>query len=149
MTTDEIRKWLGRAFRADKKAQALNALVQQRRENATGLVRASEGNDKGKSDGAKNGTESAYIQLADIEAQLEECKKEADKAAAEIFDAIKGVHDDDLEAVLINRYLNYMTIEKTAEFMGYGVTSIKRKTNKAIQILVQNGLEWSSLDMVS
>ena len=148
MTVDEMRKWLGRAFRADKKAQALNALVQQRREHATGLVRTSEGNDKGRSDGSKNGTENAYIQLADIEAQLEECKKEADKAAAEIFDAINSVHDDDLEAVLINRYLNYMTIEKTAEFMGYSPRTICRKTDAAIAKLSQNVIECHSPDMV-
>lgn len=145
-TIEELntKDWLNRAFRADKKAKALERLVQQRREDATGLVRASDGNDKGRCSGSKNGTESALMRLADVEAQLEDCKKEIEKVALEIFNAIKGLHDADLEAVLINRYLNYMTIEQTAEFMHYGPTTIKRKTNEAIKILVRNGLEWSN-----
>lgn len=141
MTNDEIRKWLGRAFRADKKAQALSKLIQQRREGATGLVRASEGNDKGKSSTSKNGTENALMQLCELEEKLNECMVESDKVSNEIFEAIISLHDDDLEAVLINRYLNFMTIEKAAEFMGYDESTVKRKVNQAIEKMRQNDLE--------
>ena len=48
MTEFELRRWLNRAFYADKKAKALDMLVQQCRERATGLVRVTEGNDKGR-----------------------------------------------------------------------------------------------------
>lgn len=141
----EIRNWLNRAFRADKKAQALKKLVEQRRESATGLARVSEGNDRGKSSTSKNGTESSLIQLADIEDRFFKCKSETEKVTDEIFKAISSIHDDELEAVLINRYLNYMTIEETAEFMGYGVTTIKRKIKEAISKMDRNGLVWSTI----
>ena len=139
MTTKEKRKWLNRARKANKMAQALSRLVQQRRENATGLVRASEGNDKGRCSSSKNGTESALIQLADIERQMDEHKHEAEAAAAEIYNAItEQISDGELAAVLINRYLNYMTAEEAAEFMGYDVRTIYRKTDAAIEKLSVN-----------
>lgn len=144
----DIRDWLNRAFRAEKKAQALQMLVQQRRENATGLVRVAEGNDKGKSDTSKNGTESSLIQLVDVEEKFQKCKAEAERVTEEIFKAISSLNDDELEAVLINRYLNYMTIEDTAEFMGYGVTTIKRKIKEAISKMDRNGLVWTSNDVI-
>lgn len=137
-TIEELntKDWLNRAFRADKKAKALERLVQQRREDATGLVRASDGNDKGKCSGSKNGTESALMRLADVEALARESKAEADAVSAEIFKAInKCVKDDELAAILINRYLNYMTVEQTAEFMGYSLETIKRKQREAIKKL--------------
>lgn len=141
MTIGERYIWFKRAFYADKKLKALSALVQQLRERATGLVRASEGNDKGKSSTSKNGTESAYMQLAEVETQYEESRAEAVKISDEIWQVIKSLHDDELEAVLINRYLNYMTIEKAAEFMGYSVATVKRKTKEAFQKLSRNDLE--------
>lgn len=143
-TIEELntKDWLNRAFRADKKAKALERLVQQRREDATGLVRASDGNDKGKCSGSKNGTESALMRLADVEALARESKAEADAVSAEIFEAInKHVKDDELAAVLINRYLNYMTIEQVAEFMGYGTATVNRKITAAIKKLIRNDIE--------
>lgn len=139
MTAKEKREWLNRAGKANKMAKALERLVQQRREVATGLVRASEGNDKGKCSTSKNGTESALISLADIEQQMEEHKHEAEVAAAEIYNAITTqILDGELAAVLINRYLNYMTVEKTAEYMGYDARTIYRKTDAAIKKLSVN-----------
>jgi Sigma-70, region 4. len=143
MTENEfrIRQWLNHAFYADKKAEALRMLVEQHRERATGLVRASECNDTGKSSTSKNGTESALMQLADIEARYAVCREEADKALSQIWEAVKSLHNNDLEAVIINRYLNSMTIEQTAEFMGYSIATVKRKTKEAIQKMSQNELE--------
>lgn len=67
MTELELKHWLNRAFYADKKAKALDALAQQCRERAQGLTVNWECNDTGKSDSAQNGTESALLKLADIE----------------------------------------------------------------------------------
>ena len=136
-TNDELaaRNWLNRSFYADKKAKALNALVQQCRERATGLVRASEGNDKGKSSTSKNGTESTLMQLAEMQEQAEQLISESVKVTAEIWKAIKLLHDDDLEAVLINRYILFYTIEKTAEIMNYAPRTIKEKQKQAIEKL--------------
>lgn len=145
MTVCEAYRWLNRGFYAHKKAEALNALVQQCRERATGLVRASEGNDKGKSSTSKNGTENALMQLAEMQRQAEQMKAETIKVSAEIWQAIKLLHDDDLETVLINRYILFYTIDKTAEEMNYDPRTVRRKQRKAVEKLV---LECPTLDMV-
>lgn len=137
----DLRHWLNRAFYADKKAKALDMLVSQCRERATGLVRYSEGNDTGKSDTSKNGTESALMKLAEMEEKAECQKAEAVKVSAEIQDAISMLHDDDLEAVLIHRYLLFETIEQTAVSIGYDPRTIKRKVKKALEKLSPNVLE--------
>ena len=143
MTDKELdtRHWLNRAFYADKKAKALDMLVAQCRERATGLVRAPEGNDTGRSAAAKNGTENALMQLAEAEEKTLAQKMEAIRVSAEIQNKIASLHDDELEAILIHRYLLFETIEQTAEIMNYGLATIKRKTKRAIEKLSQNDLE--------
>lgn len=137
MTTQELetRHWLNRAFYADKKAKALDMLVRQCRERAEGLSRCSEGNDKGRSDSAENGTENALMKLAEMERKAGEQKAEAVNASAEIQEAISALHDDDLEAVLIHRYILFHTIEQTAEIMNYHPNTVKSKVKKAVQKL--------------
>ena len=148
MTEFELRRWLNRAFYADKKAKALDMLVQQCRERATGLVRATEGNDKGRSSTSKNGTENALIQLAEIEDKAERLSAEAVKITAEIWEAILGLNDDDLEAVLINRYILFRTVEQTAESMGYDPRTVMRKIKKAIEKLSPNVIECHPIDVL-
>lgn len=145
----DMRKWLNRAFYADKKAKALGMLVQQCRERAEGLSRASEGNDKGKSDGAENGTENALMKLAEIQERAEHLSAEAIATTAEVWEAIRKLHDDDLETVLINRYLNFLTIEQTAEKMNYAPRTIKEKTKQAIEKLCTLMPCFAPLDVVS
>lgn len=137
MTTQELetRHWLNRAFYADKKAKALEMLVRQCRERAEGLSRCSEGNDKGRSDSAENGTENALMKLAEMERKADEQKAEAVNASAEIQETISKLHDDDLEAVLIHRYILFHTIEQTAEIMNYHPNTVKSKVKKAVQKL--------------
>ncbi len=144
----DLKHWLNRAFYADKEAKALDMLVEQCRERATGLVRAPEGNGTGKSSTAKNGTESALMQLAEAEEKALAQRMEAIRISAEIQNRISSLHDDELEAILIHRYLLFETIEQTAEKMNYGTTTIKRKIKCAIEKLSQNGLEWSSGSMI-
>ena len=148
MTEFELRRWLNRAFYADKKAKALDMLVQQCRERATGLVRATEGNDKGRSSTSKNGTENALIQLAEMEDKAEKLSAEAVKITAEIWEAIIELHDDDLEAVLINRYILFQTVEQTAESMGYDPRTVMRKIKKAIEKLSPNVIECHPIDVL-
>lgn len=131
----ELRHWLNRAFYADKKAKALDMLVSQCRERAEGLVRFSEGNDTCKNSTSKNGTEDALIKLTEMEEKAEAQKTEAVNVSAEIQNAISLLHDDDLEAVLIHRYLNFLTVDKTAEIMNYSPETIKRKQRTAIEKL--------------
>lgn len=144
----DLKHWLNRAFYADKKAKALDMLVEQCRERATGLVRASEGNDTGKNSAPKNGTENALMQLAEAEEKTLAQKMEAIRVSAEIQNKIASLHDDDLEAVLIHRYLLFETIDQTAEAMNYDPATIKRKTKRAIEKLSQNALECASESMI-
>ena len=137
MTMNELnmRHWLNRAFYADKKAKALEALAEQCRERAQGLSINWEGNDTGKSDGAENGTENALMRLTEIEERIIKLRVECANIMSETLEAIWSLHDDDLEAVLINRYILYYTIEQTAEIMNYNPNTVKGKVKKAIQKL--------------
>ena len=131
----ETKHWLNRAFYADKKAKALDMLVRQCRERAEGLSRASECNDKGKSDSASNGTEGALMKLAEMERKAVTQRAEAVKVSAEIQEAIAKLCDDDLETVLIHRYILFHTIERTAELMHYAPRTVRNKQKQAIEKL--------------
>lgn len=137
MTTAELelRHWLNRAFYANKKAKALDALVQQCRERAQGLTANWECNDTGKSDGAENGTENALMRLAEIEQKALNLRLECADILAETLTAIWKLEDDDLEAVLINRYVLFYTIEQTAEIMNYAPRTVRKKQKQAIEKL--------------
>ena len=150
MTENELttRHWLNRAFYADKKAKALEMLVRQCRERAEGLSRCSECNDKGRSDGAENGTENALMKLAEMERKADAQRIEAVNVSAEIQTIISGLHDDDLEAVLIHRYLLFETVEQTAESIGYDPRTVMRKIKKAIEKLSPNVIECHPVDVV-
>lgn len=134
MTIDElkVKNWLNRAFYAEKKVNALDMLIKQCRERAEGLIRCGQYNDSGRSDTALNGTESTFMKLADMEQKYSRQKAELLEISDEISKAVAELHDDDLETVLIHRYLLFHTIEQTAEFMNYSPETVKRKQRKAI-----------------
>lgn len=131
----EIKHWLNRAFYADKKVKALEMLLKQHRERAEGAAVCYECNDKGKSSGRKNSTEDALIRLADIEQKLQQQIAELSGITAEIVDAVSKLCDNDLETVLIHRYLLFHTVEETAELMNYSSETVKRKQRMAIEKL--------------
>lgn len=138
MTDEEmkVKRWLKRAFYADKKIHALEMLLRASRMHAEGLSGTGQYNYTGKSDTAVNGTENAYMKLADIERHYAGQKKELLKVTEEISEAIALLHDDDLETVLMHRYLLFHTIEQTAEIMHYSVRTVARKQKQAIEKLV-------------
>lgn len=142
MTENElaVRHWLNRAFYADKKVRALEMLAAQCRERAEGLVRYSEGKDTPKAATPQNGTESALMKLAEMEEKLQMQIAALVNVSDEISDAIAQLRDDDLETVLIHRYILFHTIEQTAEMMHYSTETVRRKTNKAISKLCENVL---------
>lgn len=135
MTANEIKAWLNRAFYADKKVKAVEMLVQQCRERAESVSVCYECNDKGKSTGFKSGTENALIRLADMEQKLQRQIYELISTADEVSDAIALLNDNDLETVLIHRYILFHTIEETAELMHYSPRTVRDKQKKAIEKL--------------
>ncbi len=144
----EVKHWLNRAFYADKKAKALEMLLRQCRERAEGVSVCHEGNDKGKCSGSKNSTEDAFITLADIESKAKAQKAKAVGIISEVQDAIALLCDDDLESVLIHRYILFHTIEETAEIMNYDPRTVRRKQSEAIEKLVLKCPCLSSFDVV-
>lgn len=140
MTLEEKKEWLNRAFNANNKARALKEFAERCREDARRLT-IHYGNDAGKSASTKNGTENALVKLADMELKAEKQKIDAVNKISEVQDAIASIGNDALEAVLINRYLNFHTIDETAEIMHYGRETVKRKTNDAVEKLSLKELE--------
>lgn len=136
MTVEETRRWLKRAFTINKKLQELESLVNQSRERAEGLSRSGY-NNTGKSDTRLNRTENAFIKFADIEHRYNKLKQELIKVSDEISDTIAVLNDDELEIILIHRYLLFHTKEQTAELMNYSVSTIRQQTKKAIEKLCE------------
>lgn len=135
MNEFDMRYWLNRAFYADKKIKALDALIERHRERAQGLSVCSEGNDKGKSDSTKNGTENALLKLAELEEKADAQRTQAVKELEKVQTAISMLNDNDLETVLIHRYLLFETIEETAESMHYAPRTVRKKQKQAIDKL--------------
>ena len=150
MTPEEIKvkNWLNRAFYADKKIKALDMLLKASRMHAEGLSGARQYNYTAKSETRLNGTENAFLKIAEIEHDFIGQKKELENIFREISEAIELIDDDELEAVLIHRYLLFHTIEQTAEIMHYSAETVRRKTNRAISKLCEKLLECGSLDMI-
>lgn len=132
---NEIRDWLNRAFYADKKVKVLEMLLKQCRERAEGTAVCYEGNDKGKSSSSENSTENVLIKLVDTEHKLQQQITGLASISGEIFDAISKINDDDLETVLIHRFLLFHTVEETAEIMNYSPRTVRDKQKKAIEKL--------------
>lgn len=130
----EARYWLSRALYANKKAKAIDALLQQCRERAQGLSSGMDG-DGIRISNTQNSTENALMKLANIEEKAIELRAECTYTTAEILSTILQLHDDDLETVLINRYILFYTIEKTAEVMNYAPRTVKLKQKQAIEKL--------------
>lgn len=130
-----IRNWLNRAFYADKKVKALESCVRQCRERTESITVCYEGKDTGSSGSRKNGTEDALIRLADREQKLRDQITERETITDEILDAISKIGEDDLEAVLIHRYILFHTIEETAEMMHYSPRTVRDKQKRAIEKL--------------
>lgn len=110
-------------------------LSKRLRMHAEGLDGTGQYNDIARQTTALNSTENAYIKLADTELRLEKERAELKKTIDEILQMIKLLHDDDLETVLIHRYLLFHTVEQTAEIMHYSERTVKYKQSVAIKKL--------------
>lgn len=135
MNADELRCWLRRAICANKKLEALNMLIEQLRERAYGLSRATECSDKGKCDSTSNGTENTLMKLTEA---IEQADRQREKTACimqEIQQAIFLLEDNDLVTVLTYRYLLSKSVERTAEIMNYAPRTVRKKQSEAIEKL--------------
>ena len=131
----ELTTWLNRGFYADKKIKVLEQCVRQSRERAAGLAGCCTSNDTGRSSGRKNSTEFALQRLCEQEERFRTQTAALLSINAEILDAISKLDDNDLEAVLIHRYVLYHTVEETAELMHYSVRTVMYKQRQAVKKL--------------
>jgi DNA-directed RNA polymerase specialized sigma24 family protein len=132
MTEEGMRNYLESHFYASKKIKALEAERTQLRLNATGgAVRFEDNNTTSKT----NGTERKLMSLADEEAELDRQIVELRVMQRSIRELIASLNDNDLESVLIYRYIAYHTEEETAEDLNYAPRTVQEKTKKAIKKL--------------
>lgn len=124
MTGEElkVKKWLRRAFYAEKKAMALEMLVEQCRKRTPKFAE-------------NNGSQEAVRRLEEMKEKLERQKIKCICISDEVSQAISLLDDIDLETVLIHRYLLFHTIEQTAELINYSPETVKRKQRDAIRKL--------------
>ena len=135
MTEHEVKEWLKRGYNAYRETKSLETLLTAFRMHAEGLDRSGEYNYTGRSDMRTNGTENAFLKLADIERKYKEHQQKLSDISGEIFRAVSLLNDNELEIIMIHRYLYFHTIEQTAEFMHCSPETVKRKQKKAIQKL--------------
>lgn len=131
-------KWLNRAFHAEKKLMALYHHKERDKERAQCITSVLGGNIKGKSDSRENAVEKALITFAGSTEEYERFLDDYISIRGEIRESIESLHDDEIEAIFIYRYLDYKTIEDIAYEMHYDESTIKRKHKKGLAMLPPN-----------
>lgn len=129
MTEKEMRDFLESHFYASKKITALEAERRQLRMNAVGGAVSYEGNHTALH---SNGTERILMRLADEEEAIDEQIVQLREQQHKVRVLISELHDNDLEAVLIYRYILHHTIEQSAEQLSYHPNTVKGKIKKAV-----------------
>lgn len=132
MTESEMREYLEKHFYASKKIKALQLERTQLRLNAAGGAVSYEGNNTATKE---NGTERKLMRLADDDKDLEDQIKELEELQRDIRQLIASINDDDLETVLIYRYILHYKEQQTAEQLNYAVRTVQEKIKKAISKL--------------
>ena len=132
MTETEMRNYLEGHFYASKKIKALEAERRQLRINAQGGAISFEGNN---TTGKSNATERNLMRLADEEKEIDEEITRLKNKQRDIRRLIGSLGDDDLEAVLIFRYIVHNTEEQTAEKLNYAPRTVQEKIKKAVSKL--------------
>lgn len=132
MTESEMREYLEGHFYASKKIKALEAEKTQLRLSAQGGAISYEGN---YAVSKENGTERKLIHLANDEAEIDEEIRQLREKQHEIRHTIDLLEDDDLESVLIYRYIAYNTEAETAVGLNYAPRTVQEKVKKAIRKL--------------
>ena len=132
MTETKMRNYLEGHFYASKKIKALEAERRQLRMNAQGGAISFEGNN---TTGKSNATERNLMRLADEEKEIDEQIVRLRQKQRDIRQLISSLNDDDLEAVLIFRYIVHNTEEQTAEKLNYAPRTVQEKIKKAVSKL--------------
>ena len=138
MELKEKINWLNRAYRAERLYIAYTEKMVRDREIARKLTRTFS---ESPSSTNSNSTENALVRFTESSVRAEEKLKELSKIRDEIEDAILQIEDYDLQSVLIMRYVNYFTYEKIAEKLHYGLRTVYRMHDRAVEKLAVVGID--------
>lgn len=133
MTDEEIEKilWLNRAFHADNKIKALEA-IRERNKSIAERCTATYGGSSGSSTHSGNSQEAIIHAICDDNIKIQERLAELVTFRQEISDVIEKLHDDELETIMHMRYLAYMKTYQIAEILHYDRKTIQRKHKIAL-----------------
>ena len=133
MTEEQLKKidWLNRAFRADQKVNALIAVQEQNKSLACRCT-ATYGGDGSTSGSHTNSQEAILHKICDQSIEIDFLIDHLADMRKEIGNVIATVGDDELEAILYQRYLAYKSIQEIADSMHYDRKTIQRKHVKSL-----------------
>ena len=129
MTEVQMRNYLEGHFYASKKIKALEEERRQLRISAQGGAVSYEGN---YTTTKANASERTLVRLADEEKKIDDEIVRLRNQQQRIRQLIAELHDNDLESVLIYRYILHHTIEDAAEELNYHPNTVKEKIKRAI-----------------
>lgn len=132
MTENDVKRFLKSHFFATQKIKALELEKKQLRIDAQGGSISYEGNYPSSK---KNAVEATLMSLSEKEERIDDEIKKLKQKHETVRAAIDLLDDDDLESVLINRYITYHTVEETAEIMHYAPRTVKLKQKQAYEKL--------------
>ena len=137
---EELKLWLNRAYWIDKKITALKSIKLENREDTQSLT-AGYNSDGGSCPSKDNGQEHRLQKMIDSNIDtdkliLQECEK-IEPVKAEILDTIMLLQDEQLETILIYRYVNREEYESIAEKIRYSERNTYRKHKEAVEKLFE------------
>jgi predicted DNA-binding protein (UPF0251 family) len=124
--------YLNQARHLRKKIQALKNLKQDNKM----LSGMSYENTGAKNCNNYNNTECKMFRIVDMSIKIDEEIQRLERLTDEIFTVICNLDDDELETILIYRFLQFMTIGNIAKEMHYDEKTVSRKLHKAIEKIV-------------
>lgn len=133
MTEEQLEKiaYLNRAFHADNKIRALEA-IRMKNKSIAERCTASYENSGGSSETHINSQEQILHQICDDDMKIAQMLRELVECRGDIQNAISYVKNDELETILNMRYLAYMSVQEIADELHYDKRTILRKHLKAL-----------------
>lgn len=134
MTAEQLKKveYLNRAYHTEKKIKALQEVRKQRKAIKTmGYNTSFMGRN-----GHRKPADNNFIQVARLDGKLAECRSELHKQLDELSDIILNIPETDLKAVMMCRYVLFLTHTETAKALDYdNIRTPKRKVNAALKYI--------------
>lgn len=124
----DITNYLNGAYYLDAKITALRKLKEDSKE-----IQVTRYENIGCNSSNENHSEIKMARIADMSLRIDEELKRLSQLKNEIFDIICNLNDDELETILIYRFLQFMTIEQIADEMHYSTKTVTRKLHRAIE----------------